>query len=265
MWVCPKCGRAFSNTNQGHYCGGAEGVDQYIAAQAEDVQPVLRGIREVIRGAASDAVEKLSWQMPTFWQNGNLIHYAAFKKHVSVFPGAEAVAAFADTGRLDGYKANKGTIQFPLDKPIPYALIAEITDWCVAGVEGRLENIAVADRGRAAAVTMEATAGDAAVVGAEKDGFQGSGGLDHDGPKSNKGMDTSKMSREVYDIPDYVAAALDSAGLWGRYRDRPPYQRNDYIGWIRRGKREETREKRLGQMLDELRRGDAYMGMAYKS
>jgi len=81
--------------------------------------------------------------------------------------------------------------------------------------------------------------------------------------KNNADMDTSKMTRQVYDVPDFVAAALDESGLWERYRARPPYQRNDYIGWITRGKREDTRQKRLGQMLDELRSGDAYMGMGY--
>jgi uncharacterized protein YdeI (YjbR/CyaY-like superfamily) len=80
---------------------------------------------------------------------------------------------------------------------------------------------------------------------------------------TNQDMDTSNMTRALYEIPDYVAAALDESGLWETYRARPPYQRNDYIGWITRGKREETRSKRLTQMLDELRRGDAYMGMRY--
>ena len=78
-------------------------------------------------------------------------------------------------------------------------------------------------------------------------------------------LDTSRMTRQVYDIPDYIVAALDESGLWDRYNARPPYQRNDYIGWITRGKREETRRKRLSQMLDELRSGDTYMGMRYNA
>ncbi|GAB6393582.1 MAG: YdeI/OmpD-associated family protein [Treponematales bacterium] len=76
-------------------------------------------------------------------------------------------------------------------------------------------------------------------------------------------LDTSHLSREVHDIPDYVCAALDSSHLWERYRARPPYQQNDYIGWISHGKRKETRQKRLAQMLAELRGGSRYMGMAY--
>ena len=78
-------------------------------------------------------------------------------------------------------------------------------------------------------------------------------------------LDASRMKRPVYDIPDFVVSALDESGLWGQYHARPPYQCNDYIGWITRGKREETRQKRLAQMLDELRTGDAYMGMGYNT
>jgi uncharacterized protein YdhG (YjbR/CyaY superfamily) len=65
----------------------ANNIDEYIAAQSPEVQPLLRQIRETIRAAAPDAVEKISWQMPTFWQNENRIHFAAFKKHISIFPG----------------------------------------------------------------------------------------------------------------------------------------------------------------------------------
>ena len=83
--------------------------------------------------------------------------------------------------------------------------------------------------------------------------------------KNNNDMDTSRMTRPVHDIPAFIVAALDKSGLWECYRARPPYQRNDYIRWITRGKREETRIKRLTQMLEELQKGDAYMGMAYNA
>ena len=76
-------------------------------------------------------------------------------------------------------------------------------------------------------------------------------------------IDTSRMTRPVHDIPDFVAAALDENGLWESYRARPPYQQNDYMRWIARGKREETQQKRLAQMLEELVSGDVYMGMRY--
>jgi len=76
-------------------------------------------------------------------------------------------------------------------------------------------------------------------------------------------LDTSRMKRQVYDIPEFIVSALDENGLWERYRAHPPYQCNDYIGWITRGKSAETRQKRLAQMLYELQSGDAYMGMRY--
>ena len=219
MWQCPKCNRTFTRTNQDHYCGSDEGVDQYIAEQPVETQPLLLQIRETIRTAAPEATEKMAWQMPTFWQGENLIHFAAFKKHISIFPGAEAVSVFADY--LTEYKAAKGTIQFPLDKPIPYDLIGDITRWRVSMLAGS--------------------------------------------DKSNHSMDTSKMTRKVHDIPEDVTAALDESALWERYKARPPYQRNDYISWITRAKREDTRQKRLTQMLKELESGDAYMGMAYRA
>ena len=133
MWQCPKCGRDFKNINQDHYCGKTNTIDEYILAQPEDVQPLLEKIRETIRNAAPSAVEKISWQMPTFWQGENLIHFAAFKKHIGIYPGGEAVGVFAE--RLTGYKTSKGAIQFPIGKPVDYALIADITKWRVTQVE----------------------------------------------------------------------------------------------------------------------------------
>ena len=75
--------------------------------------------------------------------------------------------------------------------------------------------------------------------------------------------DFSNLKRERYPIPDFVQKALEESALMGAYKLRPPYQQNDYIGWITRAKREETRQKRLAQMLDELERGDVYMKMKY--
>jgi len=129
MWKCPKCGRSFNNTNQDHYCGSVATIDDYIGAQAEDVQPILRQIRETIRTAAPNAKEKISWQMPTFWQGENLIHFAVAKKHIGIYPGGEAVGVFSE--RLKDYKTSKGAIQLPLGKPIDYELIADITRWRV--------------------------------------------------------------------------------------------------------------------------------------
>ena len=76
--------------------------------------------------------------------------------------------------------------------------------------------------------------------------------------------DFSKLTRARYPMPDFVKDALMEAGLLNAYKSRPPYQQNDYIGWITRAKREETRQKRLARMLYELERGDLYMNMKYK-
>lgn len=128
-WVCPRCGRSFSHTNADHYCADApKTIDEYIARQPEDVQPRLNQLRDQLRTALPDAQEKMSWQMPTFWNGHNLIHFACFKKHIGLYPGPEAVEHFAEA--LATYKCSKGTIQFPHDRPLPLELIAEIARWC---------------------------------------------------------------------------------------------------------------------------------------
>ncbi len=133
MWQCPKCGRTFKNTDQSHTCGKINTIDEYIAMQPESVRPLLEKIRETIRSAAPNTIEKMSWQMPTFWQRENLIHFAAFKNHIGIYPGGEATAFFAE--RLTNYKTSKGAIQLPLNKPIDFDLIADITKWRVAQIK----------------------------------------------------------------------------------------------------------------------------------
>ncbi len=129
MWECPKCGRTFRHRNQDHYCGEAPAtIGEYIGRQPEEVQALLRMVNGTVRKALPDAVEKISWSMPTYWNKRNLIQFAAFKKHIGLYPGPEAVEAFAD--RLQGYKTSKGAIQLPYDKPLPLELIADIAEWC---------------------------------------------------------------------------------------------------------------------------------------
>lgn len=132
MWQCPKCGREFKNTNQDHFCVKPNSIDEYIAAQPDDVRPLLQSIRETIRAAAPEATEKISWKMPKFWQGDNLIYFAVFKKHIGLYPGGEATAVFAE--RLTGYKTSKGAIQLLLGKQINYELITDIVRWRVKQV-----------------------------------------------------------------------------------------------------------------------------------
>jgi len=129
MWRCEKCGREFEKINQSHFCGEPdESIDAYIALQPEHVQPLLSKVRETIRAVLPDAEERISWRMPTFWEKHNIIHFAAFKNHLGLYPGDKAVEHFTD--QLNDYKTSKGAIQFQYDEPIPYDLIAEITRWC---------------------------------------------------------------------------------------------------------------------------------------
>lgn len=106
-------------------------IEEYIRQQPEEAQSYLNQIHDTVRSALPDAVQKLSWSMPTYWKKRNLIQFAAFKKHIGLYPGPAAVEAFAD--KLQAYKTSKGTIQFPYNKPLPLELIKEIALWCDAG------------------------------------------------------------------------------------------------------------------------------------
>lgn len=131
MWVCPKCGRSFRRKEQDHYCGKApETIEEYILSQPAEVQPYLRQVNDAIKGSLPDAEQKISWSMPSYWKGRNLIQFAAFKRHIGLYPGLEAVEEFAD--RLADYKTSKGAIQFPYNKLLPLALIGEIAVWCEA-------------------------------------------------------------------------------------------------------------------------------------
>ena len=104
-------------------------IDDYIAMFPADVQAVLEQLRQTIRQAAPDAVEAISYQMPTFKLNGNLVHFAAFKDHYGLYPAPSGITAFA--AELAPYIASKGAIQFPKDKPIPFDLITRIVEYRV--------------------------------------------------------------------------------------------------------------------------------------
>ena len=127
-WKCPKCGREFARQNQDHYCIKPQSIDEYIAAQDKKVQPALNELRSSLRAALPDATEKISWSMPTYWKGRNIIHFAAAKKHLGLYPGDDATAAFAD--ELAGYDVSKGTIRLPYNQPLPIGLIQAIAQWC---------------------------------------------------------------------------------------------------------------------------------------
>ena len=100
-------------------------IDEYIGTFPEDVQRILEKMRQTIRDAAPEAVEAIRYQMPTFKLNGNLVHFAAFKSHIGFYPTPSGIEAFKK--ELSPYPGGKGSVQFPIDKPIPYDLVKKIT------------------------------------------------------------------------------------------------------------------------------------------
>ncbi len=105
-------------------------IDEYIAAFPPAIQEILQRIRQVIREEAPQAQETIRYQMPTFRLNGNLVHFAAFQHHIGFYPTPTGIAEFERD--LAAYKGGKGSVQFPLDQPIPYDLIRRIVRFRVA-------------------------------------------------------------------------------------------------------------------------------------
>lgn len=131
MWKCPKCGRSFKREGQSHYCGAApKTIDEYILAQDEGIRDQLKYVREAIRDELPNATERISWSMPTYWQGHNIIHFAAAKKHIGLYPGPAAVEQFTERLEEAGCKYSKGSIQIPYSDELPLALISAIAAWC---------------------------------------------------------------------------------------------------------------------------------------
>ena len=105
-------------------------IDEYIATFPMETQKILKEVRATIKAAAPDAEEKISYQMPTFFLNGNLIHFAAFKNHIGIYPTPSGTEAFKD--EISIYQGAKGSIRLPIDKPMPLKLINRIVKFRVA-------------------------------------------------------------------------------------------------------------------------------------
>jgi uncharacterized protein YdhG (YjbR/CyaY superfamily) len=104
-------------------------IDEYIATCTEEVQPILQELRKIIKAAAPDAEEKISYKMPAFFQNGPLVYFAPMKNHIGFYPTGIGVEAFKD--ELLGYVTTKGSIHLPMDKPLPKELIQRIVKYKV--------------------------------------------------------------------------------------------------------------------------------------
>jgi uncharacterized protein YdhG (YjbR/CyaY superfamily) len=99
-------------------------ISDYIDGFPPDIQEILEKIRAVIRSEAAEAQETIRYQMPTFVLNGNLVHFAAFKNHIGFYPTPSGIETFQK--EIGSYKSAKGSVQFPLDKPIPFDLVRKI-------------------------------------------------------------------------------------------------------------------------------------------
>lgn len=105
-------------------------IDEYISGFPNDVQEILKKVRVTIREAAPGAEETISYQIPTFKLHGNLVHFAGFRTHLGFYPTPSGIEEFRD--QLSAYETSKGTVRFPLDKPVPFNLIREIVAFRVA-------------------------------------------------------------------------------------------------------------------------------------
>jgi uncharacterized protein YdhG (YjbR/CyaY superfamily) len=117
---------------------GFSSISEYIACFPQATQKMLKELRVAIKTASPEATEKISYQMPTFYLHGNLVHFAAYKNHIGFYPTASGIAAFQD--ELNKYKNSKGAVQFPLHKPLPLALIKKIVKFRVRENQQKAKN-----------------------------------------------------------------------------------------------------------------------------
>lgn len=199
-------------------------IDALIEAAPAAARPLLRAIRKLAL-AIPGATERISYRMPTVFVNGRvLLHYGAFSDHVGIYPPPKGDAAFMKA--IAPYAGPKGNLSFPYGTKVPQALLKAI-------LGARLAQIGPAQ------APAKKKAGDPLT------------------PKK------APARRPRHPMPAFVKRALEESGLMPAYRERPPYQQNDYVGWIAGAKTPATREKRLAQMLDELKRGGVYMRMKH--
>ena len=131
MWICPKCGREFARSQQDHYCGTAPAtIEDYILDQAAEIQPCLSELHRIITLALPDAIQRIAWSMPTYGKP-TIVQFAAFKNHVSLYVGEEAIGQFA--AELTGIECKKAAIYLKYNQTLPQELISDIVRWCHKG------------------------------------------------------------------------------------------------------------------------------------
>ena len=114
-----------------------ETIDEYINSHSnsKEIQLLLNSLRITIKNAAPNATEKICYKIPTFYLNGNLVHFAAYKNHIGFYPTSSGISAFQ--GELGKYQTSKGAVQFPIDKPLPHTLISKIVKFRVTEQQAR--------------------------------------------------------------------------------------------------------------------------------
>ncbi|MFZ0544062.1 MAG: DUF1801 domain-containing protein [Candidatus Promineifilaceae bacterium] len=106
-----------------------QNIDEYIRQFPDEIQEILQQLRQTIKESAPEAAEKISYQMPTFALNGNLVHFAAYKNHIGFYPTPSGIETFKE--ELSPYKSSIGAVQFPIDQPLPLELIGRIVKFRV--------------------------------------------------------------------------------------------------------------------------------------
>ena len=129
MWICPKCGRAFKRTNQGHYCGKSPKTAlEYIDSQPLETHSHLTEMMMILQNSIPGVNERILWSMPYYEKDGKSISFSACKNRLSFYAGSEAIERFSL--ELTEFVTRKNAIYFPYDKALPSNLIRRIAEWC---------------------------------------------------------------------------------------------------------------------------------------
>lgn len=129
MWVCPKCGREFKRTNQGHYCGKApENVNEYIEIQTLEAHARLTELRNIILNTIPDVNERIAWSMPIYEREKHSVSFAACKKHISLYVDHDILENYKS--ELNDFVIKKNAIYLPYNKGLPVKIIEDIVKRC---------------------------------------------------------------------------------------------------------------------------------------
>ena len=125
MWTCPKCGREFKRTNQGHYCGKAsETVEEYMESQSPEAQAHIAGLRDIIRRCVPDVTERIAWSMPVYKKDNRTLSFAACKEHISLYIDEDVLEIVRP--QLNGFVIKKNAVYLPYNRALPKDVIETI-------------------------------------------------------------------------------------------------------------------------------------------